>query len=259
MLAKEESNFVEHLSWEDVAARISNGASAIIPIGAGAKQHGFHLPMNTDRIQAEALAARIADGVDALIWPTVAYGYYPAFTAYAGSSSLSAETFEKIVEELTRSLLNDGCGAIFVLDTGISTIVPVDRALSRVGSAKTLHLKVHEGRRYKLAAQRIAQQTHGSHADELETSLMLALAPDLVVMSRAQASPVIKREVPGPLTPSDSSSPNFSPSGSFGDPTLATLAKGKVLLEAMADDLIEQARDFVAGALAATSRSGHAS
>lgn len=259
MLAKEKSNFVEHLSWDDVAARISDGASAILPIGASAKQHGFHLPMNTDRIQAEALAARIADGVDALIWPTVTYGYYPAFTAYAGSSNLSAETFEKIIEELTLSLLNDGCLAIFVLDTGISTIVPVDRALSRVGSAKTLHLKIHEGRRYKLAAQRISQQTHGGHADELETSLMLALAPDMVAMPRAQASPAIKREVPGPLTPSDPSSPNFSPSGSFGDPTLATPAKGKVLLEAMTEDLIEQATGFVAGALVATSRSEHAS
>ena len=259
MYAKDKSNFVEYLSWDDVAARISKGASAILPIGAGAKQHGFHLPMNTDRIQAEALAARIADGVDALIWPAVTYGYYPAFTAYAGSSSLSAETFEKVIEELTQSLLNDGCEAMFVLDTGISTIAPVDRALSRVGSAKTLHLKIHEGRRYKLAAQRIAQQRHGSHADELETSLMLALAPDLVAMSRAEASPAIERMLPGSLTPSDSSSPNFSPSGSFGDPTLATLAKGVVLLDAMTGDLIEQAKSFIVEPVVTASRRGHVS
>lgn len=259
MDARGKSSFVERLSWDEVAARISNGASAILPIGAGAKQHGFHLPMNTDRIQAEALAARIADGVDALIWPVVTYGYYPAFTAYAGSSSLSAETFEKIIEELARSLLNYGCTAIFVLDIGISTIAPVDRALSRVDSAKTLHLKIHEGRSYKLAAQQIAQQSHGGHADELETSLMLALVPDLVAMPRAQASPPIKREVPGPLTPSDSSSPNFSPSGSFGDPTLGTLAKGEILLEAMSEDLVEQARNFMSEAAVTASRSGRAS
>jgi creatinine amidohydrolase len=257
--AKDKSNFVEYLSWDVVAARISNGASAILPIGAGAKQHGFHLPMNTDRIQAEALAARMANDVDALIWPVVTYGYYPAFTAYAGSSSLSAETFDKIIEELTMSLLNDGCGAIFVLDTGISTIAPVDRALSRIGGEKTLHLKIHEGRRYKLAVQQIVQQSHGSHADELETSLMLALAPDLVAMPRAEDSPEIKREVPGPLTPLDPSSPNFSPSGSFGDPTLATLAKGKILLEAMTGDLIEQARNFIAGTPVRAGHSGHTS
>ena len=215
--------------------------------------------MNTDRIQAEALAARVAYSVDALIWPAVIYGYYPAFTAYAGSSSLSAETFEKTIEELTKSLLSDGCRAIFVLDTGVSTIAPVDRALSRIGTAKAVHLKIHEGRRYRLTAQRIAQQSHASHADELETSLMLALAPDLVVMERAEASPAIEREVPGPLTPSDSSSPNYSPSGSYGDPTLATLAKGEILLDAMMGDLVEQAKSFVTGTVVTASRSGRAS
>ena len=259
MRAIENPDVVEHLSWDEVAARIAKGAAAILPIGAGAKQHGFHLPMNTDRLQAEALAAGISAHVDALIWPTVTYGYYPAFTAYAGSASLSGETFEHIVEELTRSFVSYGCKAVLVLDTGISTIAPVDRALSRVGSARTLHLKIHDGRRYKLAAQKIAQQRLGSHADELETSLMLALAPDMVAMLRAQASQAIKREVPGSLTPSDSSSPNYSLSGSFGDPTLATLEKGKILLEAMTDDLIEQARSFATGAVVTTSRSGRAS
>ena len=56
---------------------------------------------------------------------------------------------------------------------------------------------------------------------------MLAIAPDLVDMSRAEASPAIAREVPGRLTPSDKTSPNYSRSGSFGDPTLATLARAK--------------------------------
>jgi creatinine amidohydrolase len=75
---------------------------------------------------------------------------------------------------------------------------------------------------------------------------MLALAPDLVDMSRAEASPDVKREVAGPLTPSDPSSPNYSRSGSYGDPTLATRAKGEVLLAAMLDDLTEQATAFLA-------------
>ena len=162
MRAKENSDFVEHLSWDDVAARIAKGAAAILPIGAGAKQHGFHLPMNTDLVQAEALAARIADHVDTLVWPTVTYGYYPAFSEYAGSCSLSAGTFESAIEDLVTALLNYGCKAVFVLDTGISTVTPVQRALSRIGSLRTLHLKIHEGPRYELAAQRVTQQGHGS-------------------------------------------------------------------------------------------------
>jgi creatinine amidohydrolase len=57
------------------------------------------------------------------------------------------------------------------------------------------------------------------------------------------------------LTPSDASSPNYSRSGSYGDPTLATRAKGEVLLAAMLDDLTEQATAFLAARAAATNRS----
>ena len=239
-------NSVEGLSWDRVAARIAAGASAILPIGAGAKEHGFHLPMNTDRIQAEALAARIADRIDALIWPTVTYGYYPAFTSYAGSCSLSESTFEAVIGDVTSALVGYGCKAVFVLDTGISTITPVERALSRVASARICHLKIHDGLKYAVAAQALSQQDYGSHADELETSLMLALAPDSVDMARAEASPANACDARGPLTPSDITSPGYSRSGSFGDPTLATREKGEILLAAMVDDIVESAQMFLA-------------
>src|SRR5260370_6083810 len=101
--------FSEHMTWDDVARHIANGAAAILPIGAAAKQHGFHLPLNTDRIQAEFLASRLAMRIDALIWPTLNYGYYPAFVAYAGSSSLSAATFEAIVHEMATEIINGCC------------------------------------------------------------------------------------------------------------------------------------------------------
>jgi creatinine amidohydrolase len=238
---------IERLTWDEVARRLENGAAAILPIGAAAKQHGFHLPMNTDRVQAEWLAARLADRIDALIWPTVSYGYYPAFVEYAGSSGLSAPVFEAMIHEIVTDIIGFGCGTVFVLDTGISTLAPVDRALAGLAAGHALHLGVHDGPNYCRAAAQLAEQSHGSHADELETSLMLALAPDLVDMARAEASPDVKHEVGGRLTRSDPSSPNYSRSGSYGDPTLASRAKGEVLLAAMLDDLTEQATAFLAG------------
>ena len=239
-------HLVERLSWDEVACRIENGAAGILPIGAGAKEHGFHLPMNTDRIQAEWLAAKIAERVDALIWPTVTYGYYPAFVEYAGSASLSASVFEQVIGEIAAAILNFGCRALFVLDTGISTRAPVTRALARLDAEKVRHLRIHDGLRYRDAAAKLAEQSHGSHADELETSVMLALAPDLVDLARAEASPAAAHGIAGRLTPSDPSSPNFSHSGSYGDPTLATRAKGEVLLAAMVEDVLGQVTAFLA-------------
>jgi creatinine amidohydrolase len=241
-----DRHFIERMPWDEVARRIGDGAVAILPIGAAAKQHGFHLPLNTDRIQAEWLAGRMAGKIDALIWPTLTYGHYPAFVEYAGSSSLSISTFEALVREVAGQILGSGCPKLLVLNTGISTLAPVDRALARLASERVKHLWIHEGPRYPRVARQLAEQSHGSHADELETSLMLALAPHLVDMTRAEASPGLKQETPGALTPSDPNSPNYSRSGSYGDPTRATSAKGEALLAAMLDDLHEQAAAFIA-------------
>ena len=101
-------NSIERMTWDEVARHIGNGAAAILPVGAAAKEHGFHLPLNTDRIQAEWLASQLAERFDALIWPTLSYGYYPAFVAYAGSSSLSSATFEAVVHEIAQGILDGG-------------------------------------------------------------------------------------------------------------------------------------------------------
>jgi len=241
-----DRHFIERMHWDDVARRIKDGAVAILPIGAAAKQHGFHLPLNTDRVQAEWLAGRMAEKIDALIWPTLNYGHYPAFVEYAGSSSLSIATFEALVREIAGQILGGGCPKLFVLNTGMSTLAPVDRALARLASDRVKHVWIHGGPRYPRVVRQLSEQSHGSHADEMETSLMLALAPHLVDMRRAEASPVLERETPGPLTLTDPNSPNYSRSGSFGDPTRATAAKGQALLAAILDDLDEQAATFIA-------------
>lgn len=242
-----DRHVVSKLTWDVVEARIKAGAVALLPIGAGSKEHGLHLPMNTDQLQAEFFAARIAEKVDALIWPTVAYGYYPAFVAYPGSSSLSAPVYESLVAEVAAGILSCGVRALIVIDTGISTIAPTERALASFKPTEVLHLRVHQGSSYRAAVSKLKEQRYGSHADELETSLMLAIAPHVVAMARAQASPSDRNvSAPGPLTRTDPSSPNYSPSGSFGDPTLATRAKGDILLAAMIEDVVGHAQQFIA-------------
>lgn len=229
---------VENLSWDEVGRRAASGAFAILPVGAGAKEHGLHLTMATDRIQADYLAARLAERCDALVWPTLAYGYYPAFVDYAGSASLSVATFEAVIEELATALLGYCPRGVAILDTGISTIPPIDRVIAGLsGRERILHLKVHEGPRYRDAAARLATQSHGGHADQLETARMLALAPELVAMDRVGVG-TTRSLVLGPLQKHDPEAANYSPAGSTGDPSAATLVVGEALLVAMADDLV---------------------
>ena len=121
---------VAGLTWDRVKERLAGDAAAILPIGAGAKQHGLHMPMATDQVFAEYFARALAERIDALIWPTLTYGVYPAFVAYAGSVSLSNQTFQAVVTEITDALLGFGAWRVIILDTGLSTIAPVDAAIA---------------------------------------------------------------------------------------------------------------------------------
>jgi len=223
-------NFVAELTWLEVEQRISAGAAAILPIGAAAKEHGLHLPMNSDQTQAEWFAARLSEEINALVWPTIVYGPYPAFSGFPGSISLSAGTFVRLLEETLREILRWHPRHLYVLNTGISTIEPADEAIGLVRPDSATHLPLYKGRAYTCLAQVLALQSFGSHADELETSIMLHIAPDKVDMAHAIATP--HGPFNGPLTRDN------SPAGTYGDPRLATSEKGKALTEALMADLV---------------------
>ena len=234
---------VAGLSWDQVGQRLAAGTAAILPIGAGAKQHGLHMNMATDQLFAEYFSRALADRIDALIWPTLSYGAYPAFIAYAGSVSLSNRTFQAVVTEIADALLGFAARRVLILDTGLSTIAPVEAAIrASRDPALIRHVKVFAGPRFLKTADELKEQPYGTHADEIETSLMLAIAPELVDMARAAPCPFLPTgPSSGTLSPDDPSSPNYAPSGSFGDPTLASADKGARLLAAILDDLMEMA------------------
>jgi creatinine amidohydrolase len=68
--------------------------------------------MATDQVFADYFARALAEKIDALIWPTLTYGAYPAFVAYAGSVSLSDETFQAVVTEIADGLIGFGAKRI---------------------------------------------------------------------------------------------------------------------------------------------------
>ena len=226
------------MPWTVVKARLDAGAMAVLPVGAASKEHGPHLPVSTDCLQAEWLARRLAEHRQVLIWPTVAYGHYPAFVAYPGSCSLCAETFRAMAEEILEGLLSAGVARILVVNTGLSTILPLEEAVARLRRPHAVTLAhVYQGDRFQRAVQEIGEQPHGSHADEIETSIMLSMAPERVDMAKAE-SWAGRAFVAGPFHPADPGSPNYSPSGIYGDPTLASRQKGERLVQAMLQDLL---------------------
>ncbi len=230
--------FVAELSWAEVEERVQAGAVAVLPVGASSKEHGLHLPMKTDMLQAEWLADVLVQSTKVLVWPNVNYGYYPTFTEYPGSVSLSDDTFQRMVSEILSSILRAGVGAVLILNTGISTIAPLQAIVETLTSEWKIKLaNVYEGPRYQSAADAIEEQSTGGHADELETSILLALDRQYVMQDKAEPWTPDVTTTSGPFS-RDPDNPRYSPTGTWGNPTLASQEKGQRLLAAMADDLL---------------------
>ncbi len=226
--------FIESLSWLEVEEAMRSVQTAVLPVGARCKEHGHHLPLNTDWIIAEYLARRVAQQCKVLILPTVQYGYYPAFVEYPGSVSIGEATFRDCILDICRSFVAHGAKRFYVLNTGISTVRPL-RAAREMLASEGVRMEFTESAG-EVEREAVQQQSHGSHADELETSMMLYIAPGVVKMKLAR--PELAPDRPGPLTRSATGAGVFSPTGSFGDPTLATLEKGERIVEAMVREIV---------------------
>ncbi len=240
---------IENLTWLEVQQALESAHTVLIPIGAACKEHGFHLPMNTDLLWANYLVTRVVERCAVLALPTVTYGYYPAFVDYPGSVSIAESVFRGTVIDICRSFARHGAKRFYVLNTGISTIASLQVAQS-ILQAEQIAMTYTDLRKLTVEARRsIERQPFGSHADEIETSVMLYIAPEVVRMERAVAELAADR--PGPLTRKADGEGVYSASGAWGDPTLATAEKGKVVVEAMVEEIVrainrhtsEEARD----------------
>src|SRR5258708_2458070 len=177
-----KGTWLEDLSWPEAKARFAAGAAGVvvvIPIGAASKAHGPHLPLKTDALTARALGQGVIDRLDVVAAPVVGFGYYPAFTSFPGSQHLTAETFKALVRELVGNFRAHGVRRIALINTGVSTERPLDELAAEQGDLLVLHMRV-TGQ----AAEGLIENHEGGHADERETSVMLALDPRRVRMDK---------------------------------------------------------------------------
>jgi creatinine amidohydrolase len=236
--------FIEDLSWPEVADAFRADCPVIVPVGAIAKEHGHHLPMKTDWLLARALAEGIAARLPVLIAPVVPFGYYPVFQSYPGSQHLSADTFVRLLTELLERLLDQGARRVAILNTGVSTEGPIGLVTRGILERRGVPVSVADYRRLGRSADHLLEQKIGGHADERETSILLAIAPELVRMGLAKRA-YGRDPAPGVfVTPttmqsSDPSGADYSETGAFGDPTLASADKGRAFLDAMIGDLVD--------------------
>ena len=229
--------YLSDLTWLQARQALHTGTLVLLPLGAAAKQHGPHLRLDNDRALADYLAARIDEREDVVIAPTVGYHFYPAFAAYAGSTSLRLETARDVIIDIITSLAAFGPRRFYVLNTGVSTVRALEPAAQSLASRGILMHFTRIDRAGNAAVQRVQQQTGGSHADEIETSMMLYIDPACVDMTKAARD---FQPGSGPLTPYAGAPGVYSPTGIYGDATLASAEKGREVVEATVNDLLRE-------------------
>ena len=240
------------LTWPEAEERLRDTPVVVIPFGAGAKEHGAHLPMNADQKVMEYLCQQAVDNAEVIVAPPILHGWFPAFRDFPGTEVADPTVFQSYVLEVSRSLVRHGAQRIVFLNLGVgkATGLPLSIAAREIrteAGVPTLVVSWEDLETEEVAAWQ--EQEAGGHADEIETSISLYLQPELVKMERAvtdygRRAP---KEYPGyrpGLFSRDPQDPRYSETGVYGDPTLATPEKGRRALEVMTRNWLQALAGF---------------
>jgi mycofactocin precursor peptide peptidase len=210
---------------EQVSPDVSAAEPVLLAVPVGSiEQHGPHLPLDTDTRVAVAVAEELAARRrDVVVAPALAYGSSGEHAGFGGTLSIGQDAVEQCVLELVRSA--DAFAGVVLVVGHAGNAAPVGRAVARLEQ---------EGRR----AMAWMPDVEGgdAHAGRTETSLLLAIAPDLVRVERAERGetrplaellPRLRAEGLRAVTPN----------GVLGDPAGASAREGRELLVMLADDL----------------------
>lgn len=230
---------LSELAWPEAETALRPDTVVVIPIGAGSKEHGPHLKLGNDLTLADYFTRRVVDSAAVVVAPTLTYHFYPAFLEYPGSTSLNLDTAKTMTLEVVRSLAHYGPRRFYALNTGVSTARALQQAATTLADEGVLLGYTDLAPLMDRASATVRRQTGGSHADEIETSMMLYIDPAVVDMPRA-----VKEFTPGGtaslrLTRQRGTNGSFSASGVWGDPTLATREKGAVVVEGVLKGMLD--------------------
>jgi creatinine amidohydrolase len=250
---------LNEMTWPEVEA-CAGRMVAVLPLAA-IEQHGPHLAVSTDTAIVNAIGRRVEAGMpnDIVLCPAMPFGSSHHHLAFAGTMSLSAELFTRVVAELAQSLIKGGFRRIVLLNGHGGNITPIKQALAILSHDldETAQPNIALVTYWELAGKAYAGETPMespalSHACEYETSLMLHLYPERVRMEQAKRA---RRPASNGYVPWEEDEPYrgvtlfkktqfISSNGSSGEPQKGTAEKGEKLFEQTVVALRQFLSDF---------------
>jgi creatinine amidohydrolase len=185
---------LDRMTWPDVKTAIETGRDTVVVAFGATEQHGPHLPLATDALLGDHLARLVADRLDAFVAPTVRIGCSEHHLAFPGTLSISERTFRELVADVVRSLARGGFRRVVLLPTHGGNFRPLAAALEELGPVDGIEIRGLTDLNALFAVARVGESEHGVplgegglHAGEWETSMLIAIHPELVDLERGRA------------------------------------------------------------------------
>ena len=237
-----------NLTAEELRARATQGALAILPV-ASTEQHGPHLATGVDDVLCAEVCRRagrmlVQRGIPVVVAPTLWVGLAEHHVAFGGSFTLSLSTYHALLRDLCRSILRAGFQKIVIVNghggnmSALNALtVDLTRELDAPIATTTYFLLADEA-----FAAILEDQSAVLHACEAETSMMMAVRPDLVREARlgeayGGTGSENARAVLNPPIHRWRSFTEITPTGVIGDARRASAEKGERLTQAAAEGL----------------------
>ncbi|MEP6732166.1 MAG: creatininase family protein [bacterium] len=229
---------IKDMRPDDIAETLRRDGRLIVPVGT-CEQHGRHLPLGSDTFIVEYLADDLSAEFRILRTPTIEYGVNVATErGFPGNASVRKKTLHRMLNDLLDTWESTGVREFILLtahehDPHQEALATVITHGARVRVVDIFAVPLHD---------LLEGQTEPMHGDEVDTSLMLHIAPELVRMDLAEDYMMSREELRryrrGWLKIPQKST------GSIGRPTLATAAKGAAIYSRIREKV--RARVFVA-------------
>jgi creatinine amidohydrolase len=228
---------LHELSWSEAKEYLKKNDIVILPVGSN-EQHGPANPLGTDHLIAKSIAEETAKRTGVLCLQVIPFGVSSHHKQFWGTIFISPKTFKEYVRETCLSLTYYGVRKIVVVNGhggNLAALADLARELREEG----IFMSVFQW--WPAAAKLLPElftAEERRHAGAEETSVNLALHPNLVNISRALDEEPRRHamQLEGmtlPLTTVDETS-----SGVFGKQSTASAEKGKRVFEAVTNELV---------------------
>lgn len=259
------------MSYAEVQERLGEEGQDLVLVTLGStEKHGAHIPLGTDSYVTMEVVKRTAEAADVLFSPLMPFGYSPHHMGRhlegAGTVTLQAETYRRVMHDIARSLIFHGFTKIVFVSHHGSNTKPIDEVMRALRYKTGAFISF-----YKTPTEREAtviedlfdnppEETPGWHSSELETACLMATGDGLVNMDRAVED---RAHAPAYMGPSFSKSDGtatvrfqrsenifvpmehheYCDTAVIGNPFRATKEKGLAMFDRMAKHLSDYVRE----------------